>query len=252
MRELQKHLATPPRFQGNRTQSAASPPSGVRRARFAKGLGASRTPRSPDASFTTNSRDGGPRRSHTHGSLQLPHAGPRRALTLTGFSWKALEKHVLDRTRPDVWEDSTADVGSLYAQGVGSIGKLYFPSDEEQQQENARFASVRVPGTDADCVVKLLLSYWRIERPSVLLSVTGSAQDIDLEPRLEHFLKEGIFNAARSTRAWVVTGGNDTGVNELAGKALRSRDTNMRSEDAVKWTTAEIWEEASFLVRRGR
>lgn len=120
----------------------------------------------------------------------LGDAGRQRSLTLTGITWGRLPRtpHSF-RTHRDVWEDSTADVGSLYAQGVRSIGKLFFPTDEEMQQEYARFASVEVPGADADCAVKLLLSYWRIEKPSVLIAVTGSAQRIELEPRLEHFLE---------------------------------------------------------------
>ena len=198
-----------------------------------------------------------------------------RQLTLTGYTWRTIDKRILDRTRRNVWEDSTADVGSLYAQGVTAIGRLFWTSDDETQQEPARFASVRVPGTDADCAVKLLLSYWRIEKPSVLLSVTGSAQAckihldlpksppflrpfrlmsslltppasdphpqaMDLEPRLEHFLEEGLFAAARSTHAWVVTGGTDTGVMELAGRALRARDTNLRMAESMAWTTPLI------------
>ena len=120
----------------------------------------------------------------------LGDAGRQRSLTLTGITWGRGPKtpHSF-RTHRDVWEDSTADVVSLYAQGVSSIGKLFFPTDEEMHQEHARFASVEVPGADADCAVKLLLSYWRIEKPSVLIAVTGSAQRIELEPRLEHFLE---------------------------------------------------------------
>ena len=99
---------------------------------------------------------------------------------------------------------------------------------------------MRVPFTDADTVVKLLLSYWRIEKPSVLLSITGSAQAMDLEPRLEHYIIEGLERAARSTRAWAITGGTDTGVMELAGEALKPRDTNIRYADGAKWTTPLI------------
>ena len=175
----------------------------------------------------------------------------KRSLTLSGkdgwgTGWRSIGKdeqgraYILDRTRRNVWEDSTADVGQLRAQGVGALGRLCFPSDEEQQQEVARFASLNVPGTDADCAVKLLLTYWRIEQPSVVLSVTGSAQAMDLEPRLEAFLEKGIFDAARSTRAWVITGGTDTGVMALAGKAIRARDTNIRTAESVKWTTPLI------------
>ena len=165
---------------------------------------------------------------------------PTQTARLHGTWWPYVPPTKIVRTKQqDAWEDSVVDVSPLYAQGVRGIGRLHFASDEEQQREPAHFATVRAPTCDADCVVKLLLSYWRIERPSVLLSLTGSAQSLSLEPRLEHFLTEGLESAARSTRAWVITGGMDEGVMGIAGRALKSRNTNVQA-DVVKWTTPLI------------
>ena len=115
------------------------------------------------------------------------------------------------------------DVHSLLAQGVGAIGKIYFRTDEEMQQEPARFATV-VTETDPDTVVSLMLDYWGIEKPMMLLSITGSAQGLDMDVRLENLIMEDLASTANSTCAWVTTGGNDAGVMELVGRALRSRD----------------------------
>ena len=141
-----------------------------------------------------------------------------------------IESYTINRSKRYVWEDAIADVGALYPQGVNAIGKLSWTTDEELQREPARFAAVRAPSTDADNVVKLLLSYWCIRIPSVLISITGGAQELSLEPRLEHLLKEGLNIAARSTRAWVITGGTDAGVMALAGAALHARSTSIQTE----------------------
>lgn len=131
-------------------------------------------------------------------------------------------------------------MGSLFPQGVTAIGRLFWRSDEELQQEAARFVCVRAPRTDADIMVKLLLSYWCINIPSVLISITGGADhNLNLEPRLEHLIKEGLNEAARSTHAWVFTGGTDTGVMSLAGAAFRARSTSTQT-DAARWNTPLI------------
>ena len=149
-------------------------------------------------------------------------------------------EYTLDRAKRYVWDDVIDDVGAQYPQGVTAIGKLFWQIDEESQQEPARFACISAPGTDADNVVKLLLSYWCIRIPSVLISITGGAQELNLEPRLEHLLKEGLELAARSTNAWVITGGTDTGVMKLAGDALHARNTTIGGLRTAKWNTPLI------------
>ena len=61
---------------------------------------------------------------------------------------------------------------------------------------------------------------WKLEEPSVLLSITGGAADLSLSADLEEMFKEGLIKAARSARAWIITGGTDTGVMKLTGEAM--------------------------------
>ena len=193
--------------------------------------------------------------SHIHQQLQRRESGPvipkspqrrisksQKSRTMKFKSWSRLSHTPQRRLSSAVWQDAVgADLNSLYTSGVEAIGKLFFRSDEENElnHEPARFASFRFPGTDAEAVVKVLLSYWRIKQPSMLLSITGSSQALDLEPRLEALIKEGLLLAARSTRAWMITGGTDTGVMELAGKALLARSTNVQGEKS-RWITPLI------------
>ena len=96
------------------------------------------------------------------------------------------------------------------------------PDPSEAPQPQARYACVDSE-TNPNDVFKLLNECWKLKRPSVLISVTGSAQDIDLEPRLATEFEKGLSMAASCTEGWVVTGGTDTGVMSLVGKALQQR-----------------------------
>lgn len=63
----------------------------------------------------------------------------------------------------------------------------------------------------------------RLKTPSVVLSVVGSAQwDPELDPMLERGFVKGLALAAEASNAWVTTGGTNTGVMALVGKAVRS------------------------------
>jgi len=62
------------------------------------------------------------------------------------------------------------------------------------------------------------------DKPKVLLSVTGGAQDFKmLSSKLEQVFTRGIIRAAQSTDAWIVTGALDAGVMKFVGDAMRSQ-----------------------------
>jgi hypothetical protein len=70
----------------------------------------------------------------------------------------------------------------------------------------------------------LLIHYWRLPRPEVLISITGGAADFVLPPRLLHAFSQGLAVAALSAKAWIFTGGSDTGVMKLVGETVRRHD----------------------------
>eukprot|EP00966_Prymnesium_polylepis_P219228 5072433-Prymnesium_polylepis.1 len=105
-----------------------------------------------------------------------------------------------------------------------SSGQIRFSEDQQlASKEFARYACLSV-NTNVAAVVRLLLRGWRLKPPSVLISVTGSAQGMSIEPRLENIFIEGLSSAAFCTNAWVLTGGTNTGVMALAGRAVATRD----------------------------
>lgn len=58
------------------------------------------------------------------------------------------------------------------------------------------------------------------QNPSLLINVTGGAQAFSLKPLLLSRIKRGIVRAALARRAWVMTGGSNSGVMKLIGEAI--------------------------------
>ena len=60
--------------------------------------------------------------------------------------------------------------------------------------------------------------------PKVLVSITGGAQDFSLPSQaIYRAVEEGLLKAATDVKAWIFTGGSDTGVMKLTGDMM-SRD----------------------------
>ena len=111
-----------------------------------------------------------------------------------------------------------------------SMGSIIFKQENRRAKASARFAVVQ-DSVAVERMCDLLIQDWGLKRPSVLLSVTGSAQDLRLESSLEQIVKHGLADAARSTNAWVFTGGTDAGVMSLTGLALRDVNAGGRGGD---------------------
>ena len=151
-------------------------------------------------------------------------------------------KAVIDKTWSLIWGDVSAPVNNthrvmtsvklppvsklnicMHGGLPATHGKVTFTQDVERQkqQQEAQFACMSSQ-TDPDVVRRLLLNYWQLKPPSVVISVTGSAMDFSLDSGLQQIATEGIARAAKATDAWIFTGGTDTGVMKLVAGALAS------------------------------
>ena len=52
---------------------------------------------------------------------------------------------------------------------------------------------------------------WQLIPPSLILSVTGSAQDMSLRRRFYDNITRAIVMVSKKTRAWIVDGGTEVG-----------------------------------------
>ena len=58
----------------------------------------------------------------------------------------------------------------------------------------------------------LLQQFWGLDAPKLLISVHGGIANFDLQPKLRRVWRQGLLKAAKTTGAWIVTGGTNTGI----------------------------------------
>jgi transient receptor potential cation channel subfamily M protein 3 len=78
------------------------------------------------------------------------------------------------------------------------------------------FQYVRLSSFDSkpDQVLQLLQKHWGLALPKLLITVHGGILNFDLQPKLKRVFRKGLLKAARTTGAWIITGGTNTGKNE--------------------------------------
>ena len=103
--------------------------------------------------------------------------------------------------------------------GPADFGKLAFA--DRSSLDVANFITIS-DTTSIEHFTNFTSFYWKLIRPEVIISVTGGARNFELSPRLQRMFDRGLVDAARASKAWVITGGTDTGVMKLAANALRS------------------------------
>jgi len=65
--------------------------------------------------------------------------------------------------------------------------------------------------TRPDRIMHLLQQQWSLELPKLVISVHGGIANFDLQPKLRRVCHQGLLQAAKTTGAWIITGGTNTG-----------------------------------------
>ncbi|KAJ7389833.1 Transient receptor putative cation channel sub M member 2 [Desmophyllum pertusum] len=104
-----------------------------------------------------------------------------------------------------------------------------------QGSQTKRSPYVRIShDTDVQLILKLMLERWDLEIPNLVISVTGGAKSFVLKPRLKEVFRRGLIKAAKSTSAWIITGGTNAGVMKHVGEAVKEQAITFGSEDKDK------------------
>ncbi|XP_066585207.1 transient receptor potential cation channel trpm isoform X2 [Prorops nasuta] len=74
--------------------------------------------------------------------------------------------------------------------------------------------------TRPEPIVQLLCREWSLGLPKLLITVHGGRSNFELQPSLKKILRKGLLKAAKTTGAWIFTGGTNTGVTRQVGDAL--------------------------------
>nr|XP_011435196.2 transient receptor potential cation channel subfamily M member 1 isoform X2 [Crassostrea gigas] len=84
--------------------------------------------------------------------------------------------------------------------------------------------------TKAENVLQLLTRHWGLELPKLLITVQGGILNFDLQPKLKRVFRKGLLKAAKTTGAWIITGGTSTGVTRHVGDAISDRATKLKNK----------------------
>ncbi|KXJ08257.1 Transient receptor potential cation channel subfamily M member 7 [Exaiptasia diaphana] len=95
--------------------------------------------------------------------------------------------------------------------------------------------------TDANKVLDLMLKRWNLEVPNLVISVTGGAKSFVLKPRLKEVFRRGLVKAAKTTGAWIITGGTNTGVMKHVGEAVKEQQLMLGSDSEVHVIGIASW-----------
>ena len=87
--------------------------------------------------------------------------------------------------------------------------------------------------TSATLVSPLPERYWLLPAPAFIISATGGAQDFKVSSKLRALFNAGLVKAATSTKAWVFTGGTDSGVMKFVGQAMHEYNVDLLSKKSV-------------------
>ncbi|XP_023245943.1 transient receptor potential cation channel trpm [Copidosoma floridanum] len=107
--------------------------------------------------------------------------------------------------------------------------------------------------TKPEPIVQLLCREWNLGLPKLLITVHGGRSNFELQPTLKKVLRKGLLKAAKTTGAWIFTGGTNTGVTRQVGDALllerSQRQGRVVSIGIAPWG---ILEKSHELIGRGR
>ncbi|XP_077865498.1 transient receptor potential cation channel subfamily M member-like 2 [Saccoglossus kowalevskii] len=93
--------------------------------------------------------------------------------------------------------------------------------------------------TEPTLIWDLLINQWKMDKPKVLISVTGGAHDYHFKSRLKTLFKEGLIKAAVSTGAWIITRGIDAGVSKIVGEAIKEEHTEIMALGMAGWDSID-------------
>ncbi|XP_064629774.1 transient receptor potential cation channel subfamily M member-like 2 [Lineus longissimus] len=133
------------------------------------------------------------------------------------ITWHIEEGIVVNRdNQNDLW-----DVGThTKLVDPTCFGEVFFNGFGRESKQKCPYIRI-TPDTPPEVVFKIMSEYWCLPPPKLLISVTGGAKQFHLKKRLNTVFKRGLIDAARTTSAWIVTGGLNAGVMKVVGESVK-------------------------------
>lgn len=132
--------------------------------------------------------------------------------TCTGCK-QPLEEH-LEQQNSSVWTSEECTICDT----TDSYGKIKFPSG---YRKKARYIRVSNDTNPYDMLKYLTDEQgFSMNAPKLIISVSGGAKRFSVDDKTKKAIKKGLIKAAKSTNAWIITGGTNVGVMRLVGDAV--------------------------------
>ncbi|XP_039270713.2 transient receptor potential cation channel subfamily M member 1-like isoform X2 [Styela clava] len=82
--------------------------------------------------------------------------------------------------------------------------------------------------THPEYTMRLLTEEWGMQRPKMVITVHGGVHNFQLQPKLRRVFCDGLIKAAKTTGAWIMLSGLNTGVGSIVGNALKEHKARSR------------------------
>ncbi|CAF4614262.1 unnamed protein product [Rotaria sp. Silwood1] len=124
-------------------------------------------------------------------------------------------------------QTSTGQTSTALVDNVQKILSVYGPPSttrrttvSDNKSHQADF--IRIPhNAPVMQVHEFLNRHWSEGHPSLVISITGGAKEYNMKPRLLRAFRRGLLKVARTTGAWIITGGMNTGIMKLVGEIVQ-------------------------------
>ncbi|XP_021362499.1 transient receptor potential cation channel subfamily M member 2-like isoform X2 [Mizuhopecten yessoensis] len=133
----------------------------------------------------------------------------------------------------DSWKVDT----NTYSLPTDAFGEVEFVGYGQTERKYVR-VDVKTKTND---MLKLMMDIWGLDKPNLLISVTGGAKNFHMTTRLKEVFRRGLMKVAKSTGAWIITGGTNTGVMKHVGEAVRDYGLTSVSSTPVVAIGVATW-----------
>ncbi|XP_077473871.1 transient receptor potential cation channel subfamily M member 2 [Stigmatopora argus] len=108
------------------------------------------------------------------------------------------------------------------------------------RQTTTKYARVSTE-TSPEVIYQLMTEQWKLTPPNLLISVTGGAKNFYLKTRLKNVFQRGLIKVAKTTGAWIITGGTNTGVMKHVGQAVRDYSLSSSMQGQIVTIGLATW-----------
>ncbi|XP_076465905.1 transient receptor potential cation channel subfamily M member 1-like [Babylonia areolata] len=137
---------------------------------------------------------------------------------------KIKDQHHLDGGTIERWHPLRHTI----TQATDAFGTIEFQGAPHPSK--AQYIRLSSLDSRPESIVQLMTKSWGLDLPKLLITVHGGLLNFELQPKLKRVFRKGLLKAARTTGAWIITNGTNTGVTKHVGDAISDRTTKAQNK----------------------